>query len=263
MEATGVTATAAYWEERARRFSGQGAGLKAVCSYGMPGFYNRAIDLSQRLALAGWLRLEPGTRVLDVGCGVGRWSRLLARRGAQVTGIDVSPTMLREAGRRAQLDGVATRCRFLEADLATLELEQAFPFILGVTVLQHVVDPGSFERAVGRLARHLEPGGRLVLLEAAPTRGGAGRDNAVFRARRAHEYLAAFARAGLRCEAVTGVDPLPFKILFLRHRERLPQPLALAWLATLTGLCLPVELLAGRAWASSSWHKVFVLEAAA
>jgi hypothetical protein len=50
-----------YWEERARRFSSRGAGLKAVCAYGMPGFYNRAIDLSQRLALARWLRVPPGT----------------------------------------------------------------------------------------------------------------------------------------------------------------------------------------------------------
>ena len=39
----------AYWEERARRFAAEGAGLAAVCSYGMPEFYNRVIDLEQRL----------------------------------------------------------------------------------------------------------------------------------------------------------------------------------------------------------------------
>ncbi|TLY69775.1 MAG: methyltransferase domain-containing protein, partial [Gammaproteobacteria bacterium] len=75
----------AYWEERAQRFAVEGEGLAAVCSYGMPAFYNRVIDLSQRLALAPWLRVRPGTSVLDVGCGVGRWCRELARRGARVT----------------------------------------------------------------------------------------------------------------------------------------------------------------------------------
>ena len=38
-------------------------------------------------------RVQAAARVLDVGCGVGRWSRRLAKRGAQVTGIDLSPTM--------------------------------------------------------------------------------------------------------------------------------------------------------------------------
>src|SRR6185437_1859706 len=84
---------AAYWEERARRFAVEGDGLAAVCSYGMPGFYNSLIDFCQRRALEPWLTVGPGARVLDVGCGVGRWSRLLASRGACVTGVDLSPTM--------------------------------------------------------------------------------------------------------------------------------------------------------------------------
>src|ERR1700757_5491795 len=86
-----------YWEDRARRFAAEGEGLPAVCSYGMPEFYNRMIHFNQQLALAPWLRVSPGTRVLDVGCGVGRWSRVLASRGAIVTGVDLSPTMIAEA----------------------------------------------------------------------------------------------------------------------------------------------------------------------
>lgn len=254
-----MTSPAVYWEERARRFSGQGAGLQAVCSYGMPAFYNRAIDLAQRLALARWLRVPPGTEVLDVGCGIGRWSRRLARRGAQVTGVDLSPTMVQEARRRAEADGVAPSCRFLEGDLVSLELGRSFPLVLGVTVLQHVVEPDPFEEAVARLSRHVAPGGRLVLLEAAPSRGGR-HDNAIFRARSVEDYAAAFGRAGLRTVALTGVDPMPLKIRFLPCFGRMPRPVGLAVLAALTGLCLPVELLAGRAWTASSWHKVFVLE---
>src|SRR5258707_12357444 len=91
-----------YWEDRARRFAAEGDGLAAVCAYGMPEFYNRAIHLEQRLALAPWLKVRPGARVLDVGCGVGRWSRLLAARGAEGAGIDLSAPMIEKARDRAR-----------------------------------------------------------------------------------------------------------------------------------------------------------------
>src|SRR6266571_2789140 len=138
---------AEYWERRASRYARRGEGLQAVCSYGMPAFYNGFIHLTQRLALDRWLRVAPDTQVLDVGCGVGRWSRRLARRGADVTGVDLSPTMLAEASRRARKEGIGARCRFLQADVTGLDLQQRFPLVLAVTVLQHIVDPRAFHGA--------------------------------------------------------------------------------------------------------------------
>src|SRR6266478_7782027 len=129
-----------YWEDRAQRFAAEGDGLAAVCAYGMPEFYNRAIHLEQRLALEPWLKVDAGTRVLDVGCGVGRWSRLLAARGARVTGVDLSPTMIAQAQRRAAAAGLADRCSFRVQDLSKLGLEGQFDVVLGVTVLQHILD---------------------------------------------------------------------------------------------------------------------------
>jgi 2-polyprenyl-3-methyl-5-hydroxy-6-metoxy-1,4-benzoquinol methylase len=248
-----------YWEDRARRFARTGAGLAAVCSYGMPAFYNRAIDVAQRLALEPWLKVEPGTRVLDVGCGVGRWSRLLARRGAHVTGVDLSPTMVDEARRRAREDGVAERCRFQVADLSALDVGERFPLVLGVTVLQHILDGERLRAAIHRLARHLAPGGRMVLLEAAPTRRITRCDTGVFHARDATTYLELFAQAGLRAAAVGGVDPAPFKTMLLPHYRRLPKPVAVSALAAVTAVSLPLDVLLGRSLARASWHKVFVL----
>src|SRR5262245_35617568 len=82
-----------YWEERARRFARVEDGLPAVCSFSMPLFYNAYIQATQRRALAPFLRVTRADRVLDVGCGVGRWSLQMAAAGADVTGIDLSRSM--------------------------------------------------------------------------------------------------------------------------------------------------------------------------
>lgn len=251
-----------YWEDRARRFAAQGAGLAAVCSYGMPEFYNRMIHHCQRLALEPWFDIAPGARVLDVGCGVGRWSSLLAERGALVTGTDLSPTMIAEAQRRAAASGVSKRCHFLVQDLAQLDAGEKFDLVLGVTVLQHILDTDSLRAAVQRMSDHLAPGGRMVLLEAAPARIAKHCDTTVFRARQRSVYLELFAQAGLELRAISGVDPAPFKTWLLPYMRRLPRPLATAALALVTLLSAPVDMIFGRRAVKSSWHAVFVLERA-
>jgi 2-polyprenyl-3-methyl-5-hydroxy-6-metoxy-1,4-benzoquinol methylase len=250
---------AEYWERRAQRFATEREGLAAVCSYGMPEFYNRSIQFCQRLALARWLKIDPlpkeRVKALDVGCGVGRWSRVLAVQGARVTGVDISPTMTAEAARRTQgLD-----CRFVVADLANFDTGERHSLVVGVTVLQHILDDDAFRSAIRNLARHLAPGGRMVLLEAAPTRRVKRCDTAIFTARGMDAYLEAFAAAGLKLDAITGVDPAPFKTWFLPYFKRLPRPFALAGLAAATALALPIDALLGRVLARASWHKVFVL----
>ncbi len=248
-----------YWEDRARRFAGEGAGLAAVCAYGMPIFYNRAIDLEQRLALAPWLRVSPGTRVLDIGCGVGRWSRVLAARGAVVTGVDISPTMIDEARRRALAEGVADRCRFDVSDIAALDVGGQFDLVLGVTVLQHILDPERLRAALRRIGARVSDRGRLVLLEAAPTAPVNRCDTTVFRARSRATYLDLFRDCDLQLTALTGVDPAPFRSLLLPHLRSLPPRVSLGLIAAATALSVPVNGLLGRRLAAASWHAVFVL----
>ena len=226
----------------------------------MPGFYNRAIHFTQRLALEPWLRFAPGARVLDVGCGIGRWSRLLAARGAEVTGVDLSPTMIAEARRRAAAAGLSDRCHFLVQDSAELDAGAPFDLVLGVTVLQHILEPRALRAAVERIARHVAPTGRIVLLEAAPTACANRCDSTVFKARQRDVYLQLFADCGLRLRGITGVDAAPFRTWLLPHLPRLARPVALAALAAATAASLPVDALFGRIAAERSWHAVFLLE---
>jgi SAM-dependent methyltransferase len=251
-----------YWEERAQRFARRGAGLAAVCSYGMPAFYNRLIDVCQYLALRRWLRATPGTRVLDVGCGVGRWSRRLAARGAHVTGIDLSPTMIAEARRRASAQPLRGRCRFRVQDLQALQTDEKFDLVLSVTVLQHILEAAAVRAALQRMVAHLAEGGALILLEASPRRSVVTCDSAVFRARPRSSYLRLFADCGLEVRAVRGVDPAPFRTWLLPYLPRLSPQVRLAALAIVTVLSLPIDLLFGRRAVGPSWHAVFVLERA-
>jgi 2-polyprenyl-3-methyl-5-hydroxy-6-metoxy-1,4-benzoquinol methylase len=250
---------AEYWEQRARRYASEGDGLGAVCSYGMPGFYNRAIELTQWLALRPWLSVARDTSVLDAGCGIGRWSRILAGRGAQVTGVDVSPTMIAQATLRAASQGVAERCRFLAADLPDLELGQRFDLVLCVTVLQHILDPERHRRALDRLRAHLSTKGRLVLLEVAPVSPIHRCDTRTFRAITVDTYRRLFDELGLELERMTGVDTAPLKALVLPAYARLPRPLAYLTLATATAVTFPIDAALGRRLVDRSWHKVMVL----
>jgi len=249
-----------YWEDRARRFASERAGLAAVCAYGMPEFYNRTIQFEQRLALLPWLDVQPGSRVLDVGCGVGRWSRLLAARGAEVTGVDLSPTMIAEAHRRAVSEGLADRCHFHVQDLSRLEIGGQFDLVLGVTVLQHILDPELLHAAVSSMAARLAPGGRMILLEAAPTTAVASCDSTVFRARQRTVYLELFRECGLELRALTGVDPAPLRMRLLPYLRRMPRRVSLSLLVLTTALSLPIDALFGRRAVGQSWHAVFVLE---
>ena len=253
---------AEYWEARAQRFAIKGDGLAAVCSYGMPEFYNRAIHWTQQLAVKPWLQNLDGRAVLDVGCGIGRWSRMMAARGAHVTGVDLSPTMIAEAARRTSAAGLAARCRFLVEDLTQLDTGTRYDFILGVTVLQHLILIERIDEAFRRLAAQLAPGGRMVLVEVAPSQLNSRCDTPIFTAHTLETYSRLAAAHGLRLAALTGVDPMPLKTRFLPYYKRLPRPLALSGLAAATVLSLPIDALLGRRLARSSWHKVLVFEAA-
>lgn len=247
-----------YWEGRAQQFAGRGRGLAAVCSYGMPAFYNHSIEWAQRRALLPWLpRVAAGSAsALDVGCGVGRWSLELARRGHEVVGIDLSPSMIEQAALRSRAHG--TRCSYALGDVTTLNLTRKFDLVVCVTVLQHILNPIDACAAIVRLREHLAPGGTLVLLEAAPMRSTTRCDTAVFRARTFEWYRDALQAAGLCVCARSGVDPMPFKTWLLPYYRRLPAPVARVALALATVLAVPLDWALHDWLGERSWHKVIV-----
>lgn len=78
--------------------------------------------------------------MLDVGCGDGRNAAIMARLGALVTGVDVSPRSIVLAERRAALNGVSGRTRFVCAPLETVDFPaHSFDVIWGEAILHHLL----------------------------------------------------------------------------------------------------------------------------
>lgn len=189
-----------------------------------------------------------GRHVLDVGCGPGYMSEILAARGYRVIGIDHSGAVPQAA---------SSNVRFLEADLESglPHLNRTFDFVLCLDVLEHLREPVKLLREIGRT---LSPDGRLIA--SLPNSGNVyfrlnvlfGRfpadDRGLFDRTHLHFYTWAgwmelFASGGFRIESV--------------QPSSVPVGLALKRTAD-SGLVLALEMV--WYWLSRGWKKLFAYQ---
>ena len=100
-----------------------------------------------------------GKRVLDVGCGGGILADAMARRGADVLGIDLATKALRVAqlhALEAQTSGV--QYREISAEALAVEQPESFDVVTCMEMLEHVPDPSSVVRACAQMVK---PGGHV------------------------------------------------------------------------------------------------------
>ena len=114
------------------------------------------------------LELPPGARILDVACGSGWLSEYFARLGYDVTGIDISPDLIRLSEDRIRRlpygvdPETPLRCRFFVHDVEGAPLDEKFDALVCYDAMHHFAD----EQAVARnLAAMLNVGGLLFILE--------------------------------------------------------------------------------------------------
>lgn len=116
-------------------------------------------DVDGVIALTG---VEPGARVLDLGCGPGRASLELARRGYRVTGVDRTALYLERGRRASAASGLAVE--WVQGDMRSFVRPGAFDMVTSLFTTFGFFADESEEREVAKnMAASLGPGGRVVI----------------------------------------------------------------------------------------------------
>jgi cyclopropane fatty-acyl-phospholipid synthase-like methyltransferase len=115
------------------------------------------------------VRQRAGSRALELGCGVGRFSRYVAQQGLRATGVDFSPVAIARAQESVARDDV--RPEFLVGDVTRLEALSG-PFDVSFDVgCFHCLDPQGQRAYVAEVSRLLKSGGTHLIwaLDSAPS----------------------------------------------------------------------------------------------
>ena len=109
-------------------------------------------------------RYAPGARqLLELGCGTGGHAAELATHGYDVTGVDLSPAMVRLARAKCSSLSDDNRPEFLVGDLKKIDLGRTFDAVVALFhVMSYQTSNEDLEAAFSSAARHLRPGGVLL-----------------------------------------------------------------------------------------------------
>ncbi|WP_292102111.1 class I SAM-dependent methyltransferase [Mesorhizobium sp.] len=120
-------------------------------------------EKSDREVGAIWelLSLTQGSSVLELGCGYGRIANRLAEKGARVTGLDISPILLKKA--KADAAERRLNVEYVRGDMRSLPWRDRFDAVyLWYTTFGYFDEAGN-ERVIGEAAASLRKGGRLLI----------------------------------------------------------------------------------------------------
>ena len=99
-----------------------------------------------------------GKRVIDIGCGGGILAESMAKKGANVTGIDLSEKALKVADLHSLESGVQVRYQLIAAEAMAEQEAGQYDVVTCMEMLEHVPDPAAIVRACAALVK---PGGHL------------------------------------------------------------------------------------------------------
>ena len=101
-----------------------------------------------------------GKRVIDIGCGGGILAESMARKGADVTGIDLSDKALKVADLHSLESGVNVRYKLIAAEAMAAEEAGQYDVVTCMEMLEHVPDPAAIVQACAALVK---PGGHVFM----------------------------------------------------------------------------------------------------
>jgi SAM-dependent methyltransferase len=112
--------------------------------------------------IARTLEAKPGAALLDLGCGFGRHTLELARRGYRLTGLDFNPAYLELATKEAKRQGIEGT-RFVQGDFRTLGFDGEFDAVYSYFTSFGYFDDAQNAAVLKGVARALKPKGRFLI----------------------------------------------------------------------------------------------------
>jgi 2-polyprenyl-3-methyl-5-hydroxy-6-metoxy-1,4-benzoquinol methylase len=186
-----------------------------------------------RRRLLQLLDLRGHENILEIGCGPGTWTRVVAERAQHVTAVDISQEMIR----RASTFVPAGKVDFIHSDVMHAQLDRTFDRVVSLRAIEYVSDTPAL---ISRLAARVAPGGALVIVTKTPVSAWRGRRWLRARTQRG----LAMGRSAASIEPANGgamfmqrISPWTLKRLLQQHGfERLTLHPVIAGLPVLAGI---------------------------
>ncbi len=123
-----------------------------------------------RESIVNLAQVQPGEKVLDVGCGTGSLAIAAAAKGGKIHGIDAAPEMIERARRKANKAGM--NIDFHTGLVEAIDFpDDTFDVVLSSLMVHHLPDSIK-SKAFSEMHRVLRPGGRLFIVDFEPPRSG-------------------------------------------------------------------------------------------
>ncbi len=119
-------------------------------------------DLTDLQFYRKWLPKNKDKRILELCCGTGRLTLPIAKDGYHITGVDITPSMLEKARKKASEAGLEVE--FIEADIRTLDLAEKFDFIfIPFNSIHHLYQNRDLFQALNTVKNHIKKNGLFLL----------------------------------------------------------------------------------------------------
>ena len=108
-----------------------------------------------------WLPKHPKAKILELCCGTGRLTLPIAKAGFDITGIDITPSMLEQAAKKANEAGL--QIEFVEGDMRSFDLNEKFDLIfIPFNSIHHLYSNEDFFQMLTSVKKHLKEDGLFL-----------------------------------------------------------------------------------------------------
>jgi ubiquinone/menaquinone biosynthesis C-methylase UbiE len=149
------------WQERAKNNENYSSVIDSKDKSGLKAVY---MKIAHEGAIRSFIKnINPGEKVLDFGCGMGRILEYDLFLNADYYGADISSEMIKNARQKWEN---RSHTNFYVYDGTSLPFESAtFDYVISTWVFQHIIDDNKLEKLIDELAKLLRPNGALLFIE--------------------------------------------------------------------------------------------------